>query len=148
MSGFGKNLTKETIKTKLFRKVSFDNYTDIRELCFSTEKSISLIGQGDFAIVLESQEYTGCYDEKDADAGKNYGYDEFRVEISNYHQIENIIVPDWWIEAINDENFEGADDPEKDPYIWVENIMKNYNIYMEVISASKAKEIYGIDFNF
>ena len=98
--------------------------------------------------MLEEDVYTGMYCPYDADAGKYYGYDEFRVEINNVSElIIDIVVPDWWIAAIDDEYFEYADDPEKDPAIWVDNIMEDYNFYTEVISSQQAERMYGIDFN-
>ena len=149
MSGFGKDLTQDKIETRLFRKVCFENFNNDGELCFSTENSIKLIARGEFAFVLEKNIYEGMYDDKDTDAGKYYGYDEFRVEFNNINDIisklENIVIPDSWQEEIDNENFEGEAD--EDPAEWVENIMKILNIYINTITASEAKVIYGIDFN-
>ena len=84
MNGFGKDLKNKIINTKLYRKTTVNSLLSFEsgELCFSTENSVSLINQGEIAIVLEKDNYNGNFVDGDADAGRNYGYDEFRLEMS------------------------------------------------------------------
>jgi hypothetical protein len=141
---FGKDLVLAQINTKLFRKVSGMNFLKDGEHCFSTEKSTKLISHGEFCIVLEEKDYTGLYDDKDADAGKDFGYDEFRVEMSKeelLNNIEFIVVPNWWVDSEMDEN---DDDylEEKDPLFWIDNLSD----YGRVVSE---REYNGnMNFNF
>tara|TARA_R110000822_G_scaffold128195_37_gene264001 strand:- start:3052 stop:3528 length:477 start_codon:yes stop_codon:yes gene_type:complete len=146
-SGFGHDLVKTTLNTRLFRKASSHNLFGSRnggEIIFSTEDSVSLIGRGDFCVVLNRGEYTGLYDDKDADAGKNYGYDEFRIRMSKDEytdKIEYIVCPDWWVDVeidADDPNY----DPSSDPYEWIENLS-------EIGPVIPEREFEGtIDFNW
>lgn len=120
--GFGKGLVQKTIKTQLFRKVSGMNFLKDGEHCFSTSSSSSLISHGEFCIVLKESDYAGMYYDGDADAGKNFGYDEFRVEMSRSELLKNldyIVVPnDWsdteegqdWIDNLADYGFVVSED--------------------------------------
>ena len=121
---FSQNLQKRTINTRLFRKVSGGNFLKDGEHCFSTESSSMLISRGDFCFVLVEKEYSGMYDSQDADAGRNFGYDEFRVKMSKENlvqQIEAIVVPNWWGKDIDEDLY----DTEDDPMVWMDNL-SNY----------------------
>ena len=131
-----------TIETRLFRKVSGMNLHG-GELCFSTEKSICLIEQGEFAIVLEKKSYTGTYFNGDIDAGKNFGYDEMRVEMSFDELLENldyIVVPNHWFDVEMDINSEDYSE-ENDPLTWIDNLSQ----YGRVIPE---RELPIIDYRF
>ena len=124
MNGFGTGLQSAEIQTRLFRKVSAQNFLNSGELCFSTEKSTTLISHGEFCIVLESNLYSGLYFDGDADAGKNFGYDEFRVEMDRNEllsKIEYIVVPNSWFDSEMSDEDEGYNE-ENDPYVWIENL--------------------------
>ena len=143
MSGFGNDLKQEQKITALFRKVSGGNIfrSEEAEYCFSTAASSKLIAAGDFAIVLCSKEYSGLYDCKDADAGKDFGYDEFRVIMSKAELLENIdviVVPDSWNDDIDESLFE----TDKDPMVWIDNLSN----YGKVVFESDAQ--FDVDFNF
>lgn len=130
---FGTQLKAATIETKLYRKVSSINFLKSGELCFSTDSSVTLIGAGDFCIVLEKDSYTGMHDSQDADAGKNFGYDEFRIELTQNEllsKIEYIVVPNEWVDSEMDIS---ADDynAETDPYEWIENLSQ-YGIVIPI----------------
>ena len=135
MSGFGKNLEKQIISDRLFRKVDGNNLHE-GNLCTSTEKSVSLISHGEFCLVFRAESRKGLYFNGDADAGKNFGYDEFRVDLS-YNDIECVVYPDAWL-----------DNPEAEE--WLNNIDNELNISTNYFSESEFKEIYNnnIDFNF
>lgn len=123
MNGFGKDLTSETKSTQLFRKVDFNNFQNEGELCFSTENSVELSSHGEFCLVLEKAEYNGVYANGDADAGKNFGYDEFRVKMTEeelFAKVDFIIVPNHWWDAMEDENYEAKEG--QDPYEWIETL--------------------------
>lgn len=81
MNGFSQDLQETTLTSKLYRKVSFDNLTNYGELCCSTSNSSELSSHGELCLVFAEKQYTGYYVDGDADAGKNFGYDEFRVEL-------------------------------------------------------------------
>ncbi len=107
------------------------------ELCTSTEISVQLTAQGQFCLVYASKEYTGLYAEGDADAGRNFGYDEFRVELTPA-DIDLIVVPNSWDDDID----EDLQDTDKDPYVWIENLREIAPVIFE-------KDHEGdIDFNF
>ena len=133
MNGFSQDLEATKKTTRLFRKVNGDNFINEGELCFSTENSVELIGAGDFCIVLESSEYTGMWADGDADAGKNFGYDEFRVEFSQeelLEKIEYIVVPNEWMDS--DLDFEATDYIEsEDPAVWIDNLENYGNVIAE-----------------
>lgn len=139
---FGQNLETQTINTRLFRKVNASNlFKANNEYCFSTANSTKLIAHGEFAIVLKEEEYTGAYDSQDADAGKNFGYDEFRVVLTKEElisKIECIVVPDSWNDEIDAELY----DTDKDPMVWIENLRE----YSVVVFVSETD--YNVDFNF
>lgn len=127
---FGKDLKKETKKTRLYRKVTGTSFLKYGELCFSTEESTMLIGRGEFCIVLEEKEYSGMYDNKDADAGKDFGYDEFRVFLTEEElisKIECIVVPNWWEDDIEEELY----DTDKDPMVWIDNLSEFGKVVFE-----------------
>ncbi|MBD3197999.1 MAG: hypothetical protein GF317_23315 [Candidatus Lokiarchaeota archaeon] len=115
---------KTKLYTKLYRKVDGNNFlfSNEKELCFSTENSVSLSPHGEFCLVLEKKDYTGRYTDGDIDAGKNFGYDEMRVEMTMEGLLENlecIVVPDWWFDSEDKEYEEG-----QDPFDWIENLEK------------------------
>lgn len=138
---FGNNLQQETKTTKLFRKVNSNNFLKSGEHCFSTNESICLIAAGEFAIVLREDAYEGLHDSQDADAGKNFGYDEFRVELSEselIEAIEAIVVPNWWEDDIDEDLY----DTDKDPMVWIDNLRNYGKVVFE-------KDVdYNVDFNF
>ena len=138
MSGFGKTLEETKITSKLYRKVSADNMMNEGELCTSTENSTKLIGVGDFCLVYESKERLGSYTNMDADAGKNFGYDEFRTELYT-SDVSFIIYPDFWNDEIDEELY----DTDKDPMVWISNLEDAGFI---LISESQANE--NIIFNW
>ncbi len=145
MNGFGQDLKKATQQTILFRKVSGVNFLNFGELCFSTEKSAQLIGAGEFCLVLEKAEYSGVYAEGDADAGKNFGYDEFRVEMTQdelTESITNIVVPNSWYDDIDESLY----DSDQDPMVWIDNIETELNLSGICISESDFNS--EIKFNF
>ena len=127
---FGQDLKTATKTTRLYRKVSGSNFIKSGEHCFSTDQSVELISRGDFCIVLEKNEYKGQYDNKDADAGKNFGYDEFRVELTQeelIEKIECIVVPNWWEDDIDEDLY----DTDKDPMVWIDNLSEFGKIVFE-----------------
>lgn len=127
---FGSDLKQKTINTRLYRKVNGSNFIKDGEHCFSTESSSELISAGDFCLVFEKKSYEGMYDDKDADAGKDFGYDEFRVEMSRDELIENIeviVVPNSWNNDI-DESLHGTDE---DPMEWIENLSEFGKVIFE-----------------
>lgn len=141
---FGQDLIETTIKTRLFRKVSDMNFLKDGEHCFSTSSSHSLISVGTFCLILEEKEYTGKYDDKDADAGKNFGYDEFRVEMSRNELLSNIdyiVVPNSWVDSEMNENDEDYLE-ENDPFFWIENLSQFGQVIAERNSPVE------INFNF
>ena len=138
MSGFGKTLKETKLNLKLYRKVSSANMMNEGLLCTSTEKSDTLIGAGDFCLVYEAKERIGLYTCMDADAGKNFGYDEFRTELTK-EDVDYIIYPDFWDDDVNEE----LHDTEKDPQVWISNLEDAGFI---LISQSKSNE--KINFNF
>src|SRR3990172_6115385 len=92
MSGFGKNLSNTVLPkgTVLVHSLSREGLSDfIRnyhpevETCFSSlDESSRLFGR-ELSIVFRLKSDTICqYDWQDADAGKNYGYDEIRIRIN------------------------------------------------------------------
>jgi len=136
MNGFSQDLEETTMTTMLFRKVSSENMLRAGELCFSTEKSFTLSSHGEFCLVIDSAEFTGMYAECDADAGKNFGYDEFRVEFDREDLIDAIhyiVVPEDWFSEENEEASE-----------WIENLSE----YGWVISPEKFKAITKIEIDF
>ena len=102
MNGFGKDLKEKTFTTKLYRKVGFDNLTNFGELCCSSSNSIELSSHGELCLVFAEKEYTGYHVDGDADAGKNFGYDEFRVELDST-DADWLVYPD---SLENDEDFD------------------------------------------
>ena len=123
-------LEKTRVSTRLYRKVDGENMLHSGELCFSTPESVELISHGDFCLVLREQEYSGLYFDGDIDAGKNFGYDEFRVKMTEEElkaAIEVIIVPDWWEDDIE----EDLHDTEEDPYVWMENLREYGRVLTE-----------------
>ena len=123
MSGFSHDLEPKEITSKLYRKVNFENITNSGELCTSTENSVKLIGTGEVCYIFDSKKRTGMYDDKDADAGKNFGYDEFRTEIDLTEECPYIVYPNSWDEIIetiteSDERF----DTDEDPMVWIYNL--------------------------
>jgi hypothetical protein len=141
---FGHDLIETVMTTQLFRKVSGMNFLKDGEHCFSTPSSSALISHGEFCIVLEEKEYSGQYTDKDADAGKDFGYDEFRIEMSREKLLNNIdfiVVPNAWVDSEMDEK---ASDylEENDPLVWIDNLAE----YARVISE---REFTGtMNFNF
>lgn len=136
MNGFSQDFATATITGRLFRKADMANFIREGELCFSTEKSIQLIGQGNIALVIEPGNYEGEYVDGDGDAGKNYGYDEFRVEFTRESlqaAIEAIVIPDSLYDS------DDADD-------W--DILENLRDYGFVMRESEATIQYNINFNF
>lgn len=93
---------------------------------------------------MEEKEYSGKYTDKDADAGKNFGYDEFRIEMSRDELLNNIdfiVVPNTWVDSEMDEK---ASDylEENDPLVWIDNLSE----YGRVIAE---RDFSGtINFNF
>lgn len=142
---FGQNMIERTIETRLFRKVSPQNMFRAGEVIFSTEKySTKLIGRGDMCLVLELDKYEGLWYDGDADNGRNFGYDEFRVEINKidlFSKLEYIVVPNSWVDSEldpTDDNY----DLTKDPQEWIENLS-------EVGIVIAERDFDGkIDFNF
>lgn len=102
MNGFSKDIQQTTIITKLYRKVGFENLTNTGELCCSTSNSCELSSHGELCLVFAEKKYTGCYVDGDADAGKNFGYDEFRVELDPI-DADWVVYPD---SLENDEDFD------------------------------------------
>ena len=141
---FGSTLSTTTLTTTLYRKVDADNFLASGELCFSTSNSASLISHGTFCIALEKGEYTGEYTDRDADAGKNFGYDEFRVSLEQDEliaRLDAIIVPDSWYDDVD----EDIQDTDQDPFTWIQNLED----YGRVISETEAREEgHTVDFNF
>ena len=122
---FSTGMTQKTFNTRLFRKVSFENFLKEGELCFSTEEnSSSLYWRGQFCLVLESNTYTGSWYDGDADAGRNMGYDEFRVSFTKEEllaSIAYIVVPNEWVDSEMDINSDDYNQ-DNDPYEWIENL--------------------------
>lgn len=147
-TGFGQGLKETTMECTLARKVSFENLQNFGELCFSTlENSVELIGTGELCIVLKKAVRTGMYYDGDADAGKNFGYDEFRVYFDSFEEIveeiEYVVIPDYWEEDIEEENY---DNPEKDPEVWKDSINTLLNTSDICISESRANLQTRINF--
>lgn len=137
MQAFGKSLKETTLTVMLFRKANSKNVLNSGQLCTSTANSVQLTSQGDFCLVYEEKQRTGMYAEGDADAGRNFGYDEFRVELTP-EDISFIVVPNSW----DDEIDEDLQDTDEDPYLWIENLREIAPVIFE-------KEFDGnIDFNF
>jgi hypothetical protein len=86
---FGKDLEKKIINDILFHKCSFYNcisfltnvgeFENGRGLCTSTLSGSEKLAEGQFCIVFKKEKRKGLYDTKDTDAGKYFGYDEFRT---------------------------------------------------------------------
>jgi len=135
MTGFGKQLKQAEITTKLFRKVDGSNLHE-GELCVSTENSVSLICHGEFCLVFRAEKRKGLYFNGDADAGKNFGYDEFRSDLT-YSDVECVVFPDSWLDESECEE-------------WINNIDSELNISTEFLTESEYKEQYNseLDFNF
>lgn len=135
---FGTDLKQETKTTRLYRKVNSNNFLKSGQHCFSTDASISLIHAGEFCLVLKKNTYNGMYDNKDADAGKNFGYDEFRVELSEselIEAIELIVVPDWWEDDIDEDLY----DTDKDPMVWIDNLSNYGKVIFEKDFSGQVK---------
>ena len=118
MNGFGKDLEEKTIEGRIFHSCTLEglnnliqNFATEQAICCSTEASTRLFGR-EMVVVFEAKEYTGTHTEGDADAGKDYGYDEFRVNFSSIEDlidsIESVQVGAGWIEnweeSCEDEN--------------------------------------------
>lgn len=102
---FGKDLKEATIEDKLFHKCWFDecmsflekvnNSTTDRGLCTSTKEGSEKLADGQCCIVFKDTKRNGFYDNKDTDAGKYFGYDEFRtIDKITHNYIEYLIFPD------------------------------------------------------
>ena len=109
MNGFGQELETKTIGGRIFHSCTLEgidfllqNFTPGRAISCSTSDSTKLFGRG-MVIVLEDREWVGDYTPYDADAGKNYGWDEFRVRFKSLEEfvdaIDSIIVPIGWVDA-------------------------------------------------
>lgn len=99
---FGKGLYNVEITGTIYHSTTIDgaydiveNYRDDRPTCCSTPNSQKLIDKGYDGVVLEYKVNgkKGLYTPYDADAGKNYGYDEFRTNLDNM-ELEAIYMTD------------------------------------------------------
>jgi hypothetical protein len=135
MSGFSTQLEKKEITGKLFRKVDGMNLKE-GQLCTSTENSVSLISHGEFCLVYRDSKRDGLFFNGDADAGKNFGYDEFRTEV-DFSDVLCVVFPDSWL-----------DNSECDE--WINNIDSALNISTDFLTESEYKQEYksNLDFNF
>ena len=131
MNGFSQDLQETTLTTKLYRKVGFNNLTNGGELCCSTANSSTLSSHGELCLVFAEKEYAGYYVDGDADAGKNFGYDEFRVEL-NAEEADWLVYPD---------SLEDDEDFDFDTFI---------DLGFAAISETRYKARFNetIDFNF
>lgn len=102
---FGNDLEETTIEGKLFHKCSFeecvyflekvDSFKNDRGLCTSTKEGSEKLAEGQCCIVFKGVKRDGLYDNKDTDAGKYFGYDEFRtIDKIEHDYIEYLIFPD------------------------------------------------------
>jgi hypothetical protein len=123
MSGFGKDLRKKEYTGKVFHKCSIEsaynllnNFNYDRSFSCSTPESHNLAG-GSVCFVFN---VNGCYeyDNKDTDAGKNFGYDEIRITFDDQKSlidsIETIIINDSDYRLVNHIEGEIEDDPLSD----------------------------------
>jgi predicted RNA methylase len=88
ISGFGKSLKKASYSGELFHSATLDgldellhsgNYGTINTF---TENSTDIFGR-EITVRFLPKYREGLYTPYDADAGKNYGYDEFRVDVND-----------------------------------------------------------------
>lgn len=85
MNGFGKDLKQKKYTGKLYHSCTVDGLANLlfdyngESVNFSTEASTKLFGR-ECVIVINVENIDGLYAPFDADAGKNYGYDEFRAK--------------------------------------------------------------------
>lgn len=83
MEGFGKGFELKKYSGKLYHSCTIEGLSDLlfdyngENVCFSTDASTKLFGR-ECVIVLSVENIEGLYTPYDADAGKNYGWDEFR----------------------------------------------------------------------
>lgn len=119
MNGFSQDLEKKTVSGKLFHSCTLEGalsllnmYNDQLALCCSTEESDELFGR-EIVLVFEPGTYSGEYCFFDADAGKSYGYDEFRLT-GQLPNIEKAIISDslheiWESDYTEDDTSEEAE---------------------------------------
>jgi hypothetical protein len=103
MNGFSKDLEPTRMNGKLYHSCTLEGINDLIQnfrpedpVCTSTKNSTRLFGRT-CVVVFEECEWNGEYTPFDSDAGKNMGWDEFRVRFNSaedmINSIETIIVP-------------------------------------------------------
>ncbi len=98
MAGFGKSLIEKTYTGKLYHSCTIEGLDELLNnhiadcegvdapIAFSTEASTRLFGR-ECVLVLEVENLTGQYTAYDADAGIDFGWDEFRVNFESGQEI-------------------------------------------------------------
>jgi len=116
IEGYGKGLRDVIHTGRIFHSCTLEglanllnNRSDI-ETSFSTGTSTKLFGR-EMVIVLKDKERKGKYTPYDSDAGKNYGYDEFRTKFDE-DDIEKVFISDRLNEIWNND-YEEDDESEE-----------------------------------
>ena len=120
MNGFGKDFEKTTLNEELYHSATFEGLENLLynnrqdyPVCTSTGVSARFMDR-DLVVVFSEKERTGDYTSFDADAGKDYGYDEFRVCV-DIEDIEEVQLNDslfsiWESDESDDEEIEAIYD--------------------------------------
>lgn len=89
MQGFGKGLTEASYEGSLYHSATLDGLDELlnapstETVNTSTVHSRGGLFGRDITVVFKPKQRKGLYTPYDADAGKNFGYDEFRVKLNN-----------------------------------------------------------------
>lgn len=98
MNGFGKEFEGVEKDCILYHSTNISGaayfiFGGTRSLCCSTPDSSWLMSR-EVVIVFEPRPRMGVYTPFDGDAGKNFGWDEFRPDDIGPDEIDEIILPD------------------------------------------------------
>jgi hypothetical protein len=108
MNGFSKDLEPTRMNGKLYHSCTLEGINNLIQnfrpedpVCTSTKNSARLFGRV-CVVVFEDRQWVGDYTPFDSDAGKNMGWDEFRVRFRSVedmiNSIESIIMPAGFIQ--------------------------------------------------
>ena len=105
MNGFSQNMEKRIYTGQAYHSCTLEGLTSLLNsfnpempICCSTPDSSRLFGR-ECVVIFTLKNIEAEYDNQDADAGKNYGYDELRIIANILPVIEKVIVSDMLYEA-------------------------------------------------